>query len=307
MDSLNLTYNSLDTHIGIAFLYDNIIDTIDFDNLKAVIYYFIENNENKVKVWKDINGNLQLEQKYSKISHFIAKEDIYRLDIAENLGTNQVLLMIDQTVIPTTQYYSEFQTAIDKNYLLMYPSDPDFNNRRRWCSRDIANCPDDDYERTCAFRESPFSGSRSYCGATFCASSSASSLLIDNNTPLDSIVLHDMYDIKDHVLLNDNTNEYLIDDYYYLSSIIAENITLSIALDIKDLSNTNFLRVFKNYNNSIYADSVLITSISKPIIIDICNKSKIITTDTRAISIINNTINLANNYDNKTITYIKND
>lgn len=124
LNNLNLSYNSSDTPLGIALLFDDIIDTVDFENLKAVVYYYNDTNENRVKVWFNNNGNLQLDQSYSKISQFIANEDIYRIDQINNLNTNQVLLMIDQTSFPTLQYYSEFQTLLDRNYSLLLPSDP---------------------------------------------------------------------------------------------------------------------------------------------------------------------------------------
>lgn len=305
MDNLNLSYNSSDTPLGIAFLYDDIIDTVNFSHLKAVIYYYTENNENKAKVWLENGGNLQLDQNYSKINYFVATEDIYRIGIAENLGTNQVLLMIDQTVLPIEPYYSEFQTAIDKKYDA-FPHDPggDEKKKERLCSRN-PDCSLDDYSGTCYFHEGQQNTSAK-CSSLSCYNLEASSILSTNNTPLDTNVIPKIYNIRDNVLLNDNKYEYLIDDYYYLSTVIAQNITLSIALDIKDLSNTNFFDIFKNYNNNYYADSVLINSVSKPLILSICNKSKNLTTDTRATNILNNTINLANTYDNKTISYIKN-
>lgn len=312
MDSLNLTYNSSDTPHGLLLMYSTLIDTIDFNNLEAIIYYFKNsNNENRTKVWIDNSGNLQLNQSYSKLSHFVlAHEDIFRFDQIENLGTNQVYMLLNQTVLPSEQYYSEFQTKIDKEYVLLRP-DPDYDEkqRQRWCSRNFIDCPHYDWEGTCTYQESQMNHISTWCikgSVGGCQGKMAHSLLLNNNTPLDSTVLPRMYEIKDNVLLNDVKYEYLIDDFYYLSSIIAEDMTLSIALDIRDLSNTNFLDVFKNYNNPTYADSILITSVNKPIILDICNASKNLTTDTRATNIINNTISLANTYENKTITYIKN-
>lgn len=310
MDSLGLSYNTSDTPHGLALLYSDLIDTTNFNDLEAVLYYFDDNGVDKVKTWIKNSGILQLDLDYSKISHFVlAYEDIYRFDQVENLGTNQVYLLLDQTALPADdeQYYSEFQTVIDKGYLALYPSDPDFNKKKRLCSRNFIDCPDYDYEGTCAFSETQ-TRVKTKCSPDLgtCFGSSSAALLVNNTTPFDSTVIPDLHVIERNVLLGDNKYDYMIEDFYYLSSVVAQNLTLSIALDVKDLSNTNFLDIFKNYNDPSYADSILVNSVSKPIIIDICNATKLLTTDTKAINIINNTISLANTYENKTITYIKN-
>jgi hypothetical protein len=312
MDSLGLSYNNSDTPHGLALLYSDLIDTTNFNNLEAVLYFFDSGNEDSVKVWIDNSGTLLLNQDYSRISHYVlAFEDLYRFDYIENLGTNQAYLLLDQTALPADdeQYPSEFQTEIDKNYSIAIESNPDApdEKKKRLCSNNFIDCPDYHQAGTCGFTETQTTV-KTRCSPDIgtCLQSTSAALLNDNSTPFDSLVTPDMHKIERYVLLNNTKYEYMIEDFYYLSSVVAQNFTLSIALDVKDLSNTNFLDIFKNYNNPSYADSILITSVSKPIILDICNATKLLTTDSRATNIINNTISLTNTYENKTITYIKN-
>lgn len=311
MDNINLSYNSSDIPFGLALFFDNVIDTLNFNNLKAVVYYF-NDNDNRVNVWLDNNGNLEQNQNYSKISHFIANEDLYRLNVSENLNTENVLLILNQSVLPTNQYFSEFQTIIDIEYAaIINPSGGGHqpNDGGRLCDRN-PDCAGSPIEGTCAYRENQGGGSRGICTAWSvddgCILPTPMSILESNNTPLDSAFLPTIYEIRDVVLINDNKLEFLIDDYYYVSTIIWSEITLSIALDIYDLNNTNFLDILRNYNDVNYSDSILISNQNKPILLNICNKSKNLTSDSRTNVIFNNLINKINTYANKTVSYIKN-
>jgi len=310
MDVLNLTYDNSDLPFGLALFYNDDIDTISFTNLKAVVYYYNE-NQNRAKVWIKDNGVFVLEQIYSKISHFIANEDLSRINTAKNLNTENILLLIDQIVLPTDTYYSEFQTTVDIEYAsIVNPvGDGETPDYIRVCN----NNPDcsQDWQGTCAWTEHQSGGTSSHCQTLGtpdgeCVEEKSLTILSNNSTPLDSLFIPKNYKIRDDVLLNDSKLNFLIDDYYYVSSVIASDITLSIALDIYNLNNTNFLNVLKNYNNTVYADSVLINSQNKPYLLSICNKSKNLTTDTRVQGIFNNIISQINTYENKTITYIKN-
>lgn len=310
LDNLNLSYDYSDLPFGLALFYDDEIDTTNFNNLNCVVYYY-NNSQNRVKVWLKESGNFVLEQNYSKISHFIANEDFYRLDIAKNLNSENVLLLLNQVVLPTNPYYSEFQTVVDIEYAsLINPNSENTPDYIRMCSNN-PDCVLYPWQGTCFWSEHQTGGTSSHCNTLGtpdgeCVQEKASIILYNNNTPLDSGFLAKNYKIRDSVLLNDNKLNFLIDDYYYVSSIIATELTLSIALDIYNLNNTNFLDILKNYNNSNYSDSILITHQSKPILLSICNKSKNLTSDSKVETIFNNLISKINNYDNKTITYIKN-
>ena len=311
LDNLSLNYNSSDVPMGLVLYYNNIIDTNSFNNVTAVLYYY-KNNGDKAKLWCKENGILTLDQGYSKMNHFVSNLDIYRIDQIKGLNSVHVLLLLDQHELPVSPNFSEFQTKIDKDYALA-PKDPPGDGGphqyERYCNQN-PDCEEFPWRGTCYWKESQTAFPEPKCNTLGtpdgeCKAQKVNSILIQNNIHIDTSFIPNMYYIRNEVLLNDNKYENLIDDYYYASSIIASDITLSIALDVYSLSNTNFIDILKNYNNANYSDSVLIKSTNKPILLSICNKCKNLTSDTKVNSIFNNLINLVNTYENKTISYIK--
>lgn len=248
LDDLGLSYNSSDTHFGLALLYDNVIDTTSYNNLKAVVHYYTD-TKNYSKVWIKNSTSFDLEDDFSKQTQSISNEDLYRFIIAKGLNTQNVLLLIDQTELPADQYYTEFQTVIDKEFKsVVDPTSVNDAGSRKCASGN--SCSMATENGTCTAKEYANGGVGNECEASVdnkdCSVTDASPMLISNSTPLDSSVIPDLHYVRDNVLLHDSKLEFLIDDFYYVSKVISSNLTLSIALDIYNLSNTNFINILKN-------------------------------------------------------------
>jgi len=240
LDSLNLPYNNSDLSFGLSLFYSGEIDTVSYNNLTAVVYYYV-NDKNGVKVWFKDNSTFVLAPSFSKTSHFIALSNLFRIDFIKNLNTENILLFLDQTAIPSDQYYSEFQTKIDVE---IEPLVPENKYGKRECRKIDPACNDSgDMVGFCMYKEIQNGPPMASCRSTDCTGESVNDKLDDNTTTasLNSTVIPTMYSIRDNVLLNNETFEYLIDDYYYVSMHIVSNIDLDFALDFYNLSITNFL------------------------------------------------------------------
>jgi|GEM_PF-5801307 len=308
LGSLNISTNTSQVSFGLALFYDGAIDASNFTNLTTIVHYYYENSTSKADLY-DYSINAVKDSDYSRKNFIISALDFYRISINKSTLTENILLLMDQTNLPVSAYFTDFQTQIDSKFApISDPTEEEDGSYKRKCDSN-PDCDDWDSFGTCTFSEHQSGGVSSSClphggDDGVCATEQADVLLISTNTPLAADVVPRIYKIRNEVLLNDKF-EYLIDDYYYLSTKIASDITLSMALDFYSLSNTNFFDILENYSNASYSDSVLISTSTKTILVDLCNDAKSLTTDSRSITILNSTISKINSYAGKTIAYIK--
>src|SRR5690606_23003362 len=99
---------------------------------------------------------------------------------------------------------------------------------------------------------------------------------------LPSTVSDDMYAIRDSVFWKTKKGAELIDDYYYVSSIVKENnISLDLALAVYEVSNTGLLRKLRHMNSTNYGDSILITETEFDLIMNAVDEAELISLDHR--------------------------
>lgn len=79
-----------------------------------------------------------------------------------------------------------------------------------------------------------------------------------------------------------------------------------MAVDVYQISNTQFFTILSNYNNPIYNDSILIDQITKPILLRLCDSTYYNSVNTRTKQIMADIKSDINLYDGKTLLYIKN-
>lgn len=315
-----MSHDSSNTPLGLVLLYSSQIDTVNYNNLEAVIYYYRDQGD-FANVWIDNSGSLILNSDYSRKTNFISPSDIFRLNHVENFSSTNILLFIDQTNLQSTPHYTDFQAKIDKEYASVVdgggggmigpdgnpvgdPGGPGGGPAARTCDEiDPIGCAGMHNVGNCIYKERQNGPPTTSCPN--CSTHESANLLSNNSTPLDSSVIPNIYDIKNNILFDDNKFHHLIDDYYYVSSKIVDNLDLSIAWELYELSDTEFFKRFKNFNNPSYADTVLIDSTNKTNLLNLCNDAKSISTDSEADNILDGIITDINNYENKTISYIK--
>jgi hypothetical protein len=113
-----------------------------------------------------------------------------------------------------------------------------------------------------------------------------------------------MYTCRDATLRKSKNRAKFIDYYYYASSVTASSVDLTFALAVKDVWDTNILRRFANLSATSYADTVLIGSVEKTKLLNLCDVVAGYSTDARYEAIVDTVRAYVNRFYNKTNSYV---
>lgn len=299
LDTYSLTLGQSTSPIALALLYPGAIDTTDLSSstpTAIVAYTTIINNGSIGQVWAQMFNN--------NSNSWSANNNVWGITtmIATNVINDDILtqnLSIQNVVILQTGYVPE------------NPYVSDFESRPigggQWggtkCNSS-SNCSQD-VEGVCV-RVSPNNPRDGYyCKAPApCASETTRLILSNNQYEVSDQIISDMHNIRNYVLRSSKNRSKYIDDYYYASSIINENIDLTFALSVYDVWQTNLIRKIKNLTNNTYSDTILINFDEKTKLLNLCNVVSQYSGDTRYLQIIDSVESKINRFYSRTNSYV---
>jgi hypothetical protein len=220
-------------------------------------------------------------------------------------NSKQLLLLLDQSKLPSNQYPSVFQVKVIVEY---NNAKENGGGSQSWPCNANPDCGDA-IEGYCYYKERQNGPVKARCNTLFnsCSTLSTEKKLssagyIVNKSEIDAI-----YKIRNLFLIKSTKGQQYIDDYYYASELIKGNISMPLALKFYELCNKSFFTKLSQFDNPIYNDSIIIDNTTKQLLLDICQNIKHYSNDDRFNSIVSKVINDINLYSNKTLSEIKKD
>lgn len=311
ISSLNLIDANSEYPIGLCLFFEGSVDTKDFNGLNGVLFYNKVNDIYLANFWERNKDNIfTFREDLSGISNIVSKNDMYRLNSIIGFDSNQLLLLLDQTRLATNQYPSVFQVKTEvviEEIDIEFGGIPNMKESKSMCS-DVPSCKESMVAGYCTFQEGPL-GTSAYCNI-WCPNSNTIKKLSEQEQNIHDILnpkIDALYEIRNSLLLPSEKGKQYIDDYYYSSLFLHENITLDMAYKLYKLYELDFFTKLSRFDNENYNDMIVIDDNIKPILLDICNSVSEITMDSRFNSIVNRTKEEIDRYYNKGLVEIKKD
>lgn len=117
-----------------------------------------------------------------------------------------------------------------------------------------------------------------------------------------------LYILRDSFLFETYKGVNLIDDYYYIGSILdTSSIPLSLAIDAMNIGYTTIGPLVSSFVNSMNASTILYGNVKRDAIVAFINDVKLLSSDPQFVAILNDVITLINQYANKSNNYIYTD
>ena len=306
--NLKITNVNKDNLIALTLFYKDTINTNSIENLLGVLIYNKIDKINMATFFvKNTDNRFTLNENLSGYSSLVSKVDMYKINSIMNFNSKQLLVVIDQSNLPTISYPSVFQVKLSVALESERPKEGGGGPQTSACNG-VPECTSTK-EGYCVFQErqnGPVSATcypvEDYCGGKSAVKVLETSGYITSNEQMD-----DLYKIRNSFLLNSKKGMQYIDDYYYSSSILKNYVTLESALELYTLFNNNFFKTFSQLNNVQFNDSILINDNNKKNLINICNLVSGKSNDERFNSILKRTVEDINRFHNKKFIDIKND
>ena len=309
ISSIGIAEVNSDYPIALCLFFQDTINTSTFDGLQGVLYYHKLNDIYLASFWeKESVNSFTFKQNLSGITNLVSKADMYRIDKVMEFNSSKILMLLDQTKLATYQYPSVFQIKTIIEYNNARPTGGSNGGGESGACNGVRECSSTS-EGWCIFQERQNGPTYANCypKEDYCPNSTAISLLTLNGNTINESEINELYKIRNSFLMNSVKGMQYIDDYYYSSSFLRNNITLETALKLYELYGLDFFHRLSQFDNLNYNDSIIINNETKPLLLDLCDAATGITNDNRFNAIINRTRNDINLYHNKTLNYIIND
>lgn len=309
LDECPININT-DNIIGVALFYPTEIK--NYSDLKTsmpsavLIYNKIQNSIITNCYFKNVNNSFDINSNLTGITSIISGNDLYKIDIGASLNSEEIVVLFDSKEIPEKSYASDFQI---KTTLLAKPTPGDGNDPPVSKCSDVPECKSwGDTKGHCAFQESQNGPGGTICIEKDCGLEKTANLLLVKGFEIKPDVYTNLYSLRDNFLGKSNSGSRYIDNFYYASTFINySNLTMDFLLNSYQFTNSNLINKLGNIGNPKYADSVLIKSEDKLLLLSIFKEAKNMTTDQRFQNILVSLESDLNKYENKKIIEIKND
>ena len=294
------------------YLKDTIPANTNLEEIKPDAILLYDKMEDRIvtKFFKESNGTFINLPEFFAITSIYSETDVIDIMSLNFLDSKEIISFTDLSKINKSIYLSDLQLLLDKklhneNYLALggrptsgcKEANPGCTiEKEGYCiPQERQNGPE---SYSCVPKEDKCTRTQTDTKSTFESAGESNSTLTNEK----------LYNVRDEILSNSFEGKKLIDDYYYSSMILKNNpISLEMALSAVEIFNTDFLKDLANLNNPDYRDKVIINSTSKSLLLDLCIKSKKISTDSRYLQIINSLEQQINLYENKSCDEIKSD
>jgi hypothetical protein len=303
---------------GLVKFYNQLIQqgsNINESSLTSILVYYTntQNQKTYASFWKknSVNNSFSFVPHLSGLNNFISPTNFFQLDQIENLQTEEIILLVDDTKLPEKIYSTVFQIKLET--LLISTNAPPGGGggggsggpNCEWCrggSQGMCiRC------RDCSGGLSPVSAFVCVPKPEDCYTNLCMPLLSSEGYTLSEEDIKYLYFIRDSVLMKTEKGQQIIDDYYYSGGIMKGKISFSLAWKLYKLYGINlFERFAQFFTETTYDGNVLIDGVVLNIINEACDEARDISNDERFQSIINNTEAEVNLFYNKPFSDIRN-
>lgn len=291
LGSYELTLQGGGNPTGLVLYYSSSVDTTDLDAAtpSAVLVYKETGGRLWAELYKRSGSSWVIDADCWGITRGINTNAIYDIINRESL-TVQNIVLLQSVVSPGTYYFSNFDAKTINGV----------GGGGGNC-KDVTGCPD--YEGVC---KSQGKGTGYMCHTkSACWTGRVINILEDEEYSIPSQLLDRHYTARDNVLNQNRKRAEFIDDYYYASEIISENILdLEMALSAYTIYQSNLIRKFANCSNSAYNDTILITPGERTLLLDFCDLAEDYSNDSRYQVILDSVEANINRLYNHTVSYV---
>ncbi len=298
--------------VGIAFyLNDTLLENSNLLTIQPSALLIYDQIEERIvsKYYKKSDDRYQYDSSYFAITSLFSETDIIDIMNLNFLNSKEILAFVDLRKINKSLYVSDLQVVIEKK-LNDQVYIQNGGKVTSGCKEADPGCSYND-EGYCIPQEKQ-NGPASYiclpkepCVAN---TEPTQSTLEEAETGSSGTANPKLYEIRDNVFSKSFNGKKYIDDYYYCSMILKESpITLEMAVIAISILRTNFLEIAANLKNENYFQEIPINQQKKELLINLCEKSKMINNDSRYLNIISKIEDDINFYENKYNIEIKND
>ncbi|MHB1277378.1 MAG: hypothetical protein ACYC1Q_03200, partial [Bacteroidia bacterium] len=180
------------TSVCLSLYYDTLyVDSLNLSSIAAV-YYYLSGGTMYADYWEDGGAGFVKYPILSGISTFISKQDLFGIDSIRNLNSQEIVMLINSSLLPAVKHHSSFQAQID--YLL--PTD-ELGSK---CNN-VPECTEDVPGR-CLLWEHQSGGEQSGCLENLCDAMRIGVILDDESISVNPDEIDGLYKIRDEFLLN---------------------------------------------------------------------------------------------------------
>lgn len=288
--------------LGLALFYTESYQGNTTQVPRGIVHYYFTNNVLSAQYWDILaTDTIVKDTTLGGLTTFVSKLDLFRINDVKALNAQEIVILLNAGMLPSTVYHSAFQAQIDYRYIV----GGDGTYTPRSCNR-TGDCAET-YEGTCTFQEHQSGGESTICIPSHCAARPVAEMQSQAGYPETPNEISALYKIRDEFLLKTPKGRQYIDNYYYCSKIAIGGINFTTAQKMYALYEIGFFDKLSHFDDPSYDNEIFITSSEKPLLIDVLNHAETISSDARYQSIVTGIKNDIVNYENKTFSYVKND
>ncbi len=292
--------------IALALFYTEAMPDLSIATPSAILVYHGANVVTHATLWINESNVFVKETTLSGITNFVSKVDMYKINQVKALHAQKMVILLDHTKLSPNPYPTVFQVKLGIAYEAAAPSGglgggkgpgPCSNNFD--CSEAI--------DGWCMYKEKQNGPTTARCQSSKCPSDNVNGILDLNGYTVTQNDMDYLYKIRNSFLLNSSKGMQYIDDYYYSSAFLQNNISLEMALNMYNLYGADFFNKLSNFDVVAYDSQIAIEPAEALVLLEICYEASLLGADTRFQSIIASVRSDINLYTNKTILEVKND
>lgn len=292
--------------IALCLFYTEVTPDLSIATPSAILVYHGINVVTNATLWININNVFVKETTLSGITNFVSKVDMYRINQIKALHAQKMVILLDHTKLSPNPYPTIFQVKLGIAYEAAAPSGGLGGSKGPGPCSNNFDCPQTD-NGWCMYKEKQNGPTTTRCQTPICPSDNVNGVLDLNGYTVTQNDMDYLYKIRNAFLLNSPKGMQYIDDYYYSSAFLQNNISLDLALNMYNLYGADFFNKLSNFDVVAYDNQIAIEPAEAVVLLEICDKASLLNNDVRFQSIIANVRADINRYTNKTILEVKND